>query len=292
MFNLRIACLLLISSLFSACVSKSEHTALEAQFNQLRSENAQLKSKLDELEHGEPRLVAQIEQAYSSAEYGTAKKLIADFRTWHPESPMNAKYVELSAKIDQAMRDQKAKEEAEEEARQAKIEAEQKERERIANLQNTGIWTVKHYVDNFGEPTNDTYITNKEPIKGAFSNSATQDSPLIVHFLLEGPQEMAFQLYEYAGNNPVKDSGYDNEYYIYLKDGEGKRYELEGKNYGDRISLKGIGARKLHEALMKGGALQFHVVKARMPTTQYDFPILNADYYDHAVALRQEKSPS
>ena len=42
----------------------------------------------------------------------------------------------------------------------------------------TGIWEKRAYVDEFDLPTDEYYISNKEPIVGKFSNSATTDSPL------------------------------------------------------------------------------------------------------------------
>ena len=63
-------------------------------------------------------------------------------------------------------------------------EAEEKEQIRLANLNNTGVWSVNYYVDEFGERTKQGYITNSLSIKGAFSNTATQDSRLNVDFLI------------------------------------------------------------------------------------------------------------
>lgn len=40
----------------------------------------------------------------------------------------------------------------------------------------TGIWERRAYVDEFDLPTDEYYISNREPIVGKFSNSATTDS--------------------------------------------------------------------------------------------------------------------
>ena len=46
-----------------------------------------------------------------------------------------------------------------------------------------GSWKVKFYVDDFGEPTKKKYLI--KTCIGKFSNSATTDSDLGVHFLRE-----------------------------------------------------------------------------------------------------------
>ena len=49
----------------------------------------------------------------------------------------------------------------------------------------TGIWEKRAYVDEFDLPTDEYYISNKEPIVGKFSNSATTDSPLCVYIYVD-----------------------------------------------------------------------------------------------------------
>ncbi|MCL1484540.1 MAG: hypothetical protein MH208_09340 [Marinobacter sp.] len=79
---------------------------------------------------------------------------------------------------------------------------EEKERIRLANINNTGMWRVGHYVDEFGEPTKLGYINNSSHIEGVFSNTATQDSNLNVNFLITSPSKISIQLYEYAKKQP------------------------------------------------------------------------------------------
>lgn len=74
----------------------------------------------------------------------------------------------------------------------------------MANLNNTGIWNIAYYVDDFGEPTKKGYIRNPSYIRGTFSNTATQNSDLNVRFLIDSATDVSIMLYEYAGNNPVK----------------------------------------------------------------------------------------
>lgn len=145
-----------------------------------------------------------------------------------------------------------------------------------------GTWKVNHYVDDFGAPTKDGYITTETPIAGTFSNSATQDSELLVALLIEKNLSMAIQLYEYARNNPVKAYGSDS-YDIKVRDKDGKNYSLRGTNYeSDRLRLDKADAMKLHNILLKGGKVQFVIRESDTPTTVYNFAIDNADGYLNA----------
>lgn len=48
-----------------------------------------------------------------------------------------------------------------------------------------GAWTVKHYVDEFNDPTSQKYITTKSLISGTFSNTATTNSKLTAKILVD-----------------------------------------------------------------------------------------------------------
>jgi hypothetical protein len=122
-----------------------------------------------------------------------------------------------------------------------------------------GMWTVRHYVDNFNEPTKDPYITDPEIIVGTCSNTATQDSPLHVKFMIDSAESIDIQLYEYAGNNPVK-SGMYEAYAVLVRDKGNARLQLRAASYGDRLSIVKGDATKLHAVLMKGGRVQFRIV--------------------------------
>jgi hypothetical protein len=142
-----------------------------------------------------------------------------------------------------------------------------------------GMWRVKHYVDEFGAETKNGYVGNAEPIKGTFSNSATQDSDLIVSLLIDKDLGISIKLYEYAHNNPVKAYDYD-DYEVNVKDKNGKAYHLRGTNYkSDRLTLDKLGAKQLHAALLKGGKLQFVIRESDTPTNVYNFTIDNAAGY-------------
>lgn len=153
----------------------------------------------------------------------------------------------------------------------------------------TGMWSINYYVDNFGEPTEKGYITNTHLIRGTFSNTATQDSRLNVCFLITGSSNISIQLYEYAGNNPVK--GYSsNRYTVQIQDKDGNRRERTATNYSDRLTISfGADAQCIHDALIKGGTIKFRIIETDVPTTIYKFEIKNANWYDNAYRILKGK---
>lgn len=142
------------------------------------------------------------------------------------------------------------------------------------------MWTVKHYVDDFGAPTKAGYVSNTELIAGTFSNTATQNSPLLVRLLIDKNLDAGIQLYEYAHANPVKG---DQGYVVLVKDSAGKTYRLYGFNHdSDRLTLRDKHAKLFHEALLKGGKVQVVINEMDTPTTEYHFTIDNAGGYLNA----------
>lgn len=150
------------------------------------------------------------------------------------------------------------------------------------------MWRVGYYVDDFGEPTKQGYIRNTSLIRGVFSNTATQDSELDVKFLISNSYNISIQLYEYAGNNPVKAYSYES-YRVLIQDTDGKRYDLRATNYeSDRLSFDKTNSRKVHSILMKGGTIKFKIIESDTPTTEYEFTIQKADWYENAYRKLQE----
>lgn len=120
-------------------------------------------------------------------------------------------------------------------------------------------WTIRTYVDEFGEPTKSRYICNASHIFGTFSNSATTDSDLRVDILINGKADIQFMLYEYASNHPVKSYGSATIYHISVKDLDGKvTSRLEARLSGDRLYL-GDRSIRVHDILLKGGEVKFHI---------------------------------
>jgi hypothetical protein len=151
-----------------------------------------------------------------------------------------------------------------------------------------GIWDVKYFVDAFGELTKERYVTNKAAIIGAFSNSATENSTLAVNFIIVNKDDISIKLYEYARNNPVKNSGLNK---VYVQDKDKNRYELIAYNHSDRLSFSNFGyysktgnelieknhSNAMWNILLKGGNIKFKIVEDEYSTSTYNFSIENAD---------------
>jgi len=175
-----------------------------------------------------------------------------------------------------------------EEENRIKQEAAEKEQKRLANLNNTGIWSVGRYVDEFGNKTKKKFITNTDKIHGVFSNIATEDSKLDVDFLISSSSDIAIMLYEYAGNNPVK--AISNTVYTILVDyGASSALKLYAINSSDRLCLNEESSVKLHKAILKGNVLRFRVYERDTPTTHYEFDINAPEYYENAYRKLMDK---
>ncbi|MBN1968438.1 MAG: hypothetical protein JW870_03635 [Candidatus Delongbacteria bacterium] len=260
---------LVIVTAFTSCVSQSD-------YDKLKSENEKLKIELDDCLHGAEKLIANAEKSYLEKNYSDAKKNIELLAEKHPESPKNKEFLVLLKNIESLeLQQQKMK------------DAEEKERIRLENLNNTGIWTVQYYVDDFGEPTKEGYIRNTNLINGTFSNTATQNSALNVKILITNSNDINIMLYEYAGNNPVK--AYSSEsYQVLVQDKDGNRLKLRATNYSDRLNFDKTASKQVHNILMKGGCIKFKIFEIDTPTTEYDFTINNADWYENAYAKLKE----
>ena len=265
----KVSFIFIMTLVFSACSDKEKETELQTRIKELEVQ-------LDDCENGAERVIAKVEKAYHENDFLLARDQIALLKERFPESPKNHEFSELLITMAQA-----------EHVQDSLRIVEEKEKERLANLNNTGIWKVGHYVDEFGEPTKTGYIRNLIPIRGTFSNTATQDSELDVILLITNENDISIQLYEYAGNNPVK--AYSSEgYTIIVQAHNGDRIQFNGWNRSDRISLDKAASKKLHNCLMKGGNVKFRIFEMRNHTTQYNFSIIHADYYDNAFRLLSE----
>lgn len=266
-----------IMTIASSCgIPQADYDKVIAENQDLKTNIEKITSDLDECQNGAEKTVAKVLKAYSEKDYATAKENINSLSEKHPESPKNAEFQKLLETI-----------EKDELALKKVKEAEEKERIRLENINNTGIWTVQYYVDDFGEPTKEGYIRNTNLISGTFSNTATQNSALNVKFLITNANDINMMLYEYAGNNPVK--AYSSEsYQVLIQDKDGNRLKLRATNYSDRLNFDKTTSKKVHNILMKGGSIKFKIYESDTPTTEYDFTINNSDWYENAYAKLEE----
>ncbi len=263
----------IIFSLSSCGVPKVDYNKLQHENEELKLEIETLRNDLDEYINGAERTFILIKKAFGESNFAEAKEKLSLLEKYHPEEMEGIEIKKIIRQIETKEKEERLRKEEEE-----------KERIRLENLKNTGIWKVTYYVDNFGEPTKDGYIRNTNLINGTFSNTATQNSPLNVQFLINNSSNIDIMLFEYAGNNPVK--AYSKETYtVQVQDKDGNRNSLSATNYSDRLSFGESASRIIHKALMKGGSLKFRIVEDETTTTQYQFDIINADWYENAYRL-------
>jgi hypothetical protein len=130
--------------------------------------------------------------------------------------------------------------------------------------QGTGIWKINYFYDEFGDKTNNGFITTNNPIRGVFSNSATTNSALDVAFVISAQNRLAVVLDEYASNNILKAFSTTN-YSVNIKDSDGVIHSLRGIMYdkGDRIFIdtntRKKHINKLHQILMEGGDISMSI---------------------------------
>ncbi len=247
-----------------------------SEYNKLKDENDSLKIVIEDYKYGAERIIAEVEKAFNEKKYLLARQNIELLYSKHPESSKNQEFKILLKTIENLELKEKKRKEAEE-----------KEKIRLANINNTGIWSINYYVDDFGEPTKTGYITNTILIRGTFSNTATEDSELDVIFLISNASNISIKLFEYAGNNPVK--AYSTKSYtVLVQDNDKNRLKLRANNYSDRLSFDKIASENIHNALLKGGTIIFRITEDDSPTTQYNFTIQNADWYGNAFQKLKE----
>ena len=89
--------------------------------------------------------------------------------------------------------------------------------------------------------TDGGYISTK--LMGTFSNSATTDTKLSVKFIIA--EKVSIQLYEYAGNHPIKGNS-----------SKGKEYDIKIKHNGEKIDFIGFHGHTIIHKPDKGYSIQ------------------------------------
>ena len=105
-----------------------------------------------------------------------------------------------------------------------------------SQTEQSGVWAISYYVDEFNNPTDESYISNSRYFVGSFSNSATTNSKLNVKILID-KKCCAIKLWEY-GSQLVK-GYYDITYNItFLNNSGEKTYSTATLNENsDRLIL-------------------------------------------------------
>lgn len=134
-------------------------------------------------------------------------------------------------------------------------------------------WAIGYYVDSFQQKTEDGYIANRTFFTGTFSNSATQNSLLHV-FVIVDDVDVSFVLYEYGGDNPVKNSSSRSKetYNIAMRTADGTEYSMTGKIYcgGDRVHVDDAYYDTIIDALSQPDSnVVFYIEEADRTVTNY-----------------------
>ena len=74
-------------------------------------------------------------------------------------------------------------------------------------------------------------------------------------------------------------------YIVGIKDSKGERHRLLTANTSDRLRFDKTGSKKVHNILLKGGQVQFWIKELETETTQYEFRIDQANWYDNAYRI-------
>lgn len=126
------------------------------------------------------------------------------------------------------------------------------------NKSEYGVWELNHYIDEFGDKTDQAYL--EAVAEGEFSNSATSNSYLVANILVNDSNDIRIMLHEY-GRSRVKSSSIDN-YEVKIKDNDGEVYSFGAYNPGDRLSLfEKKDNLKFNELLKKEVSLSFAIAE-------------------------------
>ena len=140
-------------------------------------------------------------------------------------------------------------------------------------------WGYNYYIDNeFGEKTNEWYITTLESLDGTFENSATDNAKLLVEILYDCDDTISIFLHEYAREDDlVKNSSsrYIDYYKIVIKNEKEIKYEARGQMHpgGDRIYIIDKYHKSVLDLMKTSKTLKFYIEFEDSPTTQYRFDV-------------------
>ena len=137
-------------------------------------------------------------------------------------------------------------------------------------------------MDNFQQPTDESYIANMTPFVGTFSNSATRDSLLYVKVVADA-KDAAFFLYEYGRDNPVKNSSsnYTDPYNITMRLADGTETAMTGTMYcgGDRVYVDDAYYDAVIAALnQEDTTVAFYIEDAERTVSHYLFTIETSNF--------------
>ena len=152
-----------------------------------------------------------------------------------------------------------------------------------------GNWSLRYYVDEFGDDTDSKYIM--VDTEGLFSNSATTNSRLYVQMLISADEPLAtyFKLYEYGSSPVTSYDSYGDPYRCSMKNSENEKYKFTAL-LGGAFSQTTLGTRneeKLIEWISLEEKIKFVCIEDGVVSSKYNFELNFEGYGDAMQALLQ-----
>lgn len=143
--------------------------------------------------------------------------------------------------------------------------------------ENNSLFDIFYFVDDFGDPTDVGYISQKAFLKGIFSNSATTNSTINWELIL-AKDEAAIVIYKYGSTRLTGSYGFPDAYDVLIKGSDGKVYQLYCKNYTDRISVEPNVLKSFTDIFLAGGDVKIAITdNSEYSYTSYSLGTINCD---------------
>ena len=153
-----------------------------------------------------------------------------------------------------------------------------------------GDWELQSFVDEFGDISDDKFLTTNYLLDGTFSNSATTNSELTARLMIIDSSNVSISLYEYDYSKVKSFS--KKRYTVKMKLDDGSIITDDGFIYegGDRIYIgeRGVAETKLHRALKTNQEVKI-LIKEENSLSSYRIDISNTSGYSHAYDSLIEK---
>ena len=216
---------------------------------------------------------AEVDKAFIKNDYPFVKQKLKLLFAKYPEFSRNGEYRTMLETIEKIELDEINRK-----------EAEKKEKYRLENINNLGMWRINHPVNQSGELNKNSYITNTNLIHGTFSNSETKNSKLSVKFIISDSSKISIQLFENAGSLPLK-AWSDHTYIVLVQDKNGNNYKIKAINTSDRLKFDEKASIQFHNTLLKGGIVKMRIHEYYNSGNNYQFSIKDANWYKNAFRI-------
>ena len=162
-----------------------------------------------------------------------------------------------------------------------------------------GNWSKNFYVDDFGDVTNDGFIS--QTVKGKFSNRVTTNSRLRVRLYISNADVMEndpfFRFYEYDGEKPLKGDTKNSFLECKMKDHNNIISEVSLEQYSELMedqkdywnfnsnrTVNVVSSINFKELLANEGSARFVCENIRKRTSKYMFEL---DFKGYNNILKQ-----